>query len=122
MLRGYDVCRTDKPFFDWVGRGVDLLSRSNIYHKNINIVSDLQVIAVRVSLNMEVTVCCIYLPPDSIILCVCTSTDLLLKQLLLKAHKNVYVTQAPSTRLLYTSQANPSQTSQPRYTVQQREI
>nr|CAD7588343.1 unnamed protein product [Timema genevievae] len=35
---------------------------------------------------------------------------------------NVYVTQAPSTRLLYTSQPNPSQTSQPRYTVQQREI
>nr|CAD7462501.1 unnamed protein product [Timema tahoe] len=45
MLRGYDVYRTDKPFLDRATGGVVILARSNIYHKHINIVSDLQVIA-----------------------------------------------------------------------------
>nr|CAD7569732.1 unnamed protein product [Timema californicum] len=38
MFRGYDVYRTDKPFFDRASGGVAILTRSNIYHNHSNIV------------------------------------------------------------------------------------
>ena len=45
--------------------GSTILVRENILHSYVNLSTDLQAVAVRITLNKAITLCSVYIPPNS---------------------------------------------------------
>lgn len=64
-LRGYSVVRQDLINQDRAHGGVAMFLRTDVLYSRVNILSDLQVIAIKVKSPVNITLCNIYLPDTS---------------------------------------------------------
>lgn len=63
-LKNFEIYRTDSPNDSHGYRGVMIAVNKSVFSKKIEIVSDLQIIAVTVHLGITFSICNIYLPPN----------------------------------------------------------
>ena len=64
-FKSYHMYNTFSPDEDWAKGGTSLLIKQGIIHSHISLNTTIQAVAVRVTLHKTVTLCSIYIPPES---------------------------------------------------------
>ena len=64
-LKNYSVYSTYVDEDERAAGGSTILVRNNVLHSYVNLNTDLQAVAVRITLDKTITLCSVYIPPNS---------------------------------------------------------
>lgn len=66
-LKGYNMYSTFSKVDERAAGGSSIFVKDNVIHSTVQLTTDLQAVAIRLSLDKTITLCSIYIPPNSII-------------------------------------------------------
>ncbi|VDI28048.1 Hypothetical predicted protein [Mytilus galloprovincialis] len=66
-LKGYNMFSTFSKVDERASGGSTIFVKDNVIHSTVQLTTDLQAVAIRLSLDKTITLCSIYIPPNSII-------------------------------------------------------